>query len=152
MVAVCLVLGLVCIADDAVTDRFAACRLIEVLLDDRVGCCPEGPLLGLRLLPLVRGSHASARKRHPSRAEVPPRMLFCRRSTLLLGDCVMVCRKPMFCAECKWGHIFEGLDVRPLTVPVGHAWAYRDVLNDALTALSVVRRVHRLWTLLIRVP
>ncbi|PKI47574.1 hypothetical protein CRG98_032034 [Punica granatum] len=36
--------------------------------------------------------------------------------------------------------------------PVGHARTYRDILNDALAALSIIRRVRRLRTLLVRVP
>ncbi|OWM75184.1 hypothetical protein CDL15_Pgr017427 [Punica granatum] len=37
-------------------------------------------------------------------------------------------------------------------VHVGQAWAYRDVLNDAQVALSVVRRACELRTFLIKVP
>ncbi|PKI55043.1 hypothetical protein CRG98_024569 [Punica granatum] len=36
--------------------------------------------------------------------------------------------------------------------PVGHAWAYRDILNDALAALSVIQHTCRLRTLRVRVP
>ncbi|PKI39867.1 hypothetical protein CRG98_039742 [Punica granatum] len=35
-------------------------------------------------------------------------------------------------------------------VPVGHARAYRDILNDALVALSIIRRARRLRTLLVK--
>ncbi|OWM70439.1 hypothetical protein CDL15_Pgr011915 [Punica granatum] len=35
--------------------------------------------------------------------------------------------------------------------PIGHARAYRDILNDALTALSIIRRARRLKTLLVRI-
>ncbi|PKI48988.1 hypothetical protein CRG98_030575 [Punica granatum] len=34
--------------------------------------------------------------------------------------------------------------------PVGHARAYRDILNDALAALSIIRRVCSLRTLLVK--
>ncbi|OWM75288.1 hypothetical protein CDL15_Pgr012248 [Punica granatum] len=37
-------------------------------------------------------------------------------------------------------------------VPVGLAWAYRDVLKGAQAALSVIRRARELRTLLIKVP
>ncbi|PKI59334.1 hypothetical protein CRG98_020265 [Punica granatum] len=33
---------------------------------------------------------------------------------------------------------------------VGHARAYRDILNDALAALSIIRRARRLRTLLVK--
>ncbi|PKI71079.1 hypothetical protein CRG98_008544 [Punica granatum] len=36
--------------------------------------------------------------------------------------------------------------------PVGHALAYRDVLNEVPTALSIVRRTGWLVTLLVKVP
>ncbi|PKI41501.1 hypothetical protein CRG98_038103 [Punica granatum] len=36
--------------------------------------------------------------------------------------------------------------------PVGYARAYRDIFNDALAALSIIRRARRLRTLLVRVP
>ncbi|PKI56173.1 hypothetical protein CRG98_023441 [Punica granatum] len=48
--------------------------------------------------------------------------------------------------------IFEGLNARPHGVLLGHTWAYRDVLNDALTTLLAVRHARRLWTLLVKVP
>ncbi|PKI66150.1 hypothetical protein CRG98_013448 [Punica granatum] len=35
--------------------------------------------------------------------------------------------------------------------PIGYARAYRDILNDALAALSIIRRARRLRTLLVRV-
>ncbi|PKI40431.1 hypothetical protein CRG98_039179 [Punica granatum] len=34
--------------------------------------------------------------------------------------------------------------------PVGHVRSYRDILNDALAALSIIRRARRLRTLLVR--
>ncbi|PKI71077.1 hypothetical protein CRG98_008542 [Punica granatum] len=34
--------------------------------------------------------------------------------------------------------------------PIGHAQAYRDILNDALTALSIIRRARRLRNLLVK--
>ncbi|PKI58583.1 hypothetical protein CRG98_021046 [Punica granatum] len=34
--------------------------------------------------------------------------------------------------------------------PVGHARAYRDILNDALATLSIIRRARRLRTLLVK--
>ncbi|PKI71600.1 hypothetical protein CRG98_008008 [Punica granatum] len=37
-----------------------------------------------------------------------------------------------------------------LRAPVGHAWAYRDVLKDTTTALLVVRHARRLRTLLVK--
>ncbi|PKI61732.1 hypothetical protein CRG98_017876 [Punica granatum] len=40
--------------------------------------------------------------------------------------------------------VLGGLNARPLGVPVGNVWAYRDVPDDALAALSVVRRACRL--------
>ncbi|PKI55750.1 hypothetical protein CRG98_023841 [Punica granatum] len=43
-----------------------------------------------------------------------------------------------------------GLRCEVSGAPVDHAWAYRDVLNNAPTALSVVRRARWLKTLLVR--
>ncbi|OWM90886.1 hypothetical protein CDL15_Pgr027373 [Punica granatum] len=37
-----------------------------------------------------------------------------------------------------------GLDARPLGAPVSYVWAYRDVPDDALAALSVVLHAYRL--------
>ncbi|PKI70107.1 hypothetical protein CRG98_009570 [Punica granatum] len=39
--------------------------------------------------------------------------------------------------------VLGGLDARPLGILVGYVWAYRDVPDDTLVALSVVRRAHR---------
>ncbi|PKI60646.1 hypothetical protein CRG98_018964 [Punica granatum] len=40
--------------------------------------------------------------------------------------------------------VLGGLDTRPLEAPVSFVWAYRDVPDDALVALLVVRRARRL--------
>ncbi|OWM64695.1 hypothetical protein CDL15_Pgr010453 [Punica granatum] len=52
--------------------------------------------------------------------------------------------------RCEWDPVFESLDKRPPGASTGHAWAYRDVLNDALAALLVVRRARQPRTLLVR--
>ncbi|OWM91652.1 hypothetical protein CDL15_Pgr022200 [Punica granatum] len=47
------------------------------------------------------------------------------------------------------GPVLGDLNTKPPGAPVSHAWAYRDFLDDALAALSVVQRARRLWTLVI---
>ncbi|OWM83594.1 hypothetical protein CDL15_Pgr004023 [Punica granatum] len=52
------------------------------------------------------------------------------------------------------GHGFVGMvqwtQCEASKAPVGHARAYRDILNDALAALSIIRRTRRLRTLLVK--
>ncbi|OWM90070.1 hypothetical protein CDL15_Pgr000857 [Punica granatum] len=44
----------------------------------------------------------------------------------------------IFALIVQVGPVLEGLDTRPPGVPVSHAWAYRDFLDNALPALSFV--------------
>ncbi|PKI64283.1 hypothetical protein CRG98_015323 [Punica granatum] len=91
--------------------------------DDCPGICPViFPITACSLVWMRRGVV-------PEREDTTSRVLSRQRPTLLLRP------------RCEASG-----------APFGHARAYRDVLNDAPAALSVVRRARRLWTLLIKVP
>ncbi|PKI64320.1 hypothetical protein CRG98_015285 [Punica granatum] len=69
-------------------------------------------------------------------------LLTCRKPAYPLGQLLVDlpgsrsrCWSGLGSPECEWGSVFKGLDARSPGAPIGHAWAYRDILNDALVAL-----------------
>ncbi|PKI65005.1 hypothetical protein CRG98_014590 [Punica granatum] len=68
-----------------------------------------------------------------------------------MGGCSLVLSKADLVAGTVLAH--EGYEngvvaTRGLQFRIGHAWAYRDVLNNALVVLSIVQCARWLWTLL----
>ncbi|PKI72772.1 hypothetical protein CRG98_006857 [Punica granatum] len=106
---------------------------------------------------------------------LPPNVLICRRRALLPGQSCFVgalslgrgkrmCSRRMFFSFGSPGRPVESFcfgDANEIPfrrrqceaskAPVSHARAYRDIFNDALAALSIIRRARRLRTLLVKV-
>ncbi|PKI58416.1 hypothetical protein CRG98_021174 [Punica granatum] len=70
------------------------------------------------------------------------------------GDHCSICRDAPVACDCRCRAVVLWTKWIPISkaswIPIGHVWAYQDFPDDALAALSVVRRACRLWTLLVK--
>ncbi|PKI72245.1 hypothetical protein CRG98_007319 [Punica granatum] len=134
----------------------AACRMTKGLLDNRIVCSRKG--LYLSKICLVIGATASLRMPRSCDEELE---LWGGVPTYPKGLGIIVCRSSCVCCTYDPGIIIFALAMRmgshfrrprceASKALVGHARAYRDILNDALAAPSIIRRASQLRTLLVR--